>query len=91
MVCDVQSTGMMRGIVREATVQLEPRGIRLCEISSRVLHANGPFQKEVEKIHIYWSCIVSYRDMGFENETRASGKLRGTIILEKNQKMVRQI
>lgn len=45
-------------------------------------HANGPCQKEVEKIHIYCLCIVSYRDMEFENETRASGKLRGTIILD---------
>lgn len=59
---------MMRGIVREATVQLEPRVVRLCEISSisttRV--ANGPFEKEVEKIHIYCSRIVSYRDMELE-------------------------
>jgi hypothetical protein len=33
MVCDVQSTGMMRGIVCEATVQLVSRDIELCEIS----------------------------------------------------------
>jgi hypothetical protein len=59
MVCDVQSTGMMRGIVREATVQLEPRGIRLCD--SRVPRERTMSKGSRKNTHILFVyCIVTW-------------------------------
>lgn len=75
MVYNVQSTGMMRGIVREATVQLVSRGLRLRRTPLQLLET----KKKVARIHIYCLCIV-FRCivtciLNFENEVRASGGL----------------
>jgi hypothetical protein len=84
MVCNVQSTGMMRGIVREATVQLVPRGL-LRGISSKTMLLALLRRAIVLKSYTYIVC-VSYRDMQFENEVKASGGLEKEI-----RKMVMQI